>query len=375
MKAKLYIGLMSAMLLPGSLTLAQIANDWSYRNDNTGTVINNSYNYDYYYSSRINRFHRSYSTFTYYSPVYTDTYWYSYQPFARGISIYGGSSYGFGIVYNQPAFYSYGWDYPAFGGSYYWGFEPYYYSWFSPVVVSIRIGSYYPRNYYSWNVRNRYYNDYRPVYNTYNNYYYNSSSSGNSGSYSGSSRRSSSVTTTNTVTNDERRGTTHGNAGQNINNGNRNDKTNNGLHLGETRRNTNPSNQGGSSTNIGNRGNNNNINPGNSNNANRRTVSSQNQGNQANQGNNMRTTQGVNQAGRSQVNTVNPSRSGSGTVSRTQTAAPSGRTATSGRSVTSSPASKSSGSSSVKSNSAKSGPSTQSDTKKTGTGNSGTRRK
>ena len=50
-------------------------------------------NYDYYYASRINRFHRSYTTFSFYSPVYTDWYWYTNQPATWGISIYAGGSW------------------------------------------------------------------------------------------------------------------------------------------------------------------------------------------------------------------------------------------------------------------------------------------
>src|SRR4030043_1283506 len=131
MKAKFYIGLISALLLAGSPMAAQFADD-GFRNDNTGLVINNYYydDYDYYYASRINRFHRSYAAFDYYSPVFTEIYYYNYRPFSWGISIYGGGGFGFGLghSYRYPV-YNYGWDDPYYGSSLYWGYEPYYYSY------------------------------------------------------------------------------------------------------------------------------------------------------------------------------------------------------------------------------------------------------
>ena len=176
MKAKLYIVIISAVLLPGLLAEAQIADARNFGNDDGGLVINNYYNYDYFYASRINRFHRSYATFTYYSPVYTDSYWYTYNPFTWGLSIYGGVL-GFGVSYNYPIYYNYGWnypyygwDYPYFGGYSYWGYDPFYYTWYSPIVLNIRIGGWGHRNFYSWRNNYRWYNSYRPAYNTYNNY-------------------------------------------------------------------------------------------------------------------------------------------------------------------------------------------------------------
>src|SRR4030042_7004207 len=106
MKAKFYIGIISALLLAGSPVAAQFADD-----------------YDYYYASRINRFHRSYAAFDYYSPVFTETYYYNYRPFSWGISIYGGGGFGFGLghSYRYPV-YNYGWYDPYYGSSLYWGY-------------------------------------------------------------------------------------------------------------------------------------------------------------------------------------------------------------------------------------------------------------
>jgi hypothetical protein len=69
-------------------------------NDNGGgnQVTNNYYGdsfdyddyYDYSYSSRIRRFHRPYNGFGYYDPIYTNVYYYDYDPFFWGNSIYLG---------------------------------------------------------------------------------------------------------------------------------------------------------------------------------------------------------------------------------------------------------------------------------------------
>jgi hypothetical protein len=176
MKAKFYTVILSALLLAGFPAKAQFADNRDFRNDDAGIVINNYYDdYDYYYSSRINRFHRSYSAFDYYSPVFTDTYWYNYQPYSWGASIYGRSGLGFGFSINFPVYYygwgtdywydyNYGWYDPYYGSSWYWGYDPYYYSWYSPVVFSINIGPRWRNNFWC--------NDYRPMYHAHNNYYY-----------------------------------------------------------------------------------------------------------------------------------------------------------------------------------------------------------
>jgi hypothetical protein len=108
----------------------------------------NSYNdydnNDYYYSSRLRRFHSPYFGSSYYDPFYTDYYYYNYDPFWCGSSIYWGSpywSYGFSLYY--PSYYSY--------------YSPYYY------------GAYYPYHHAYWN---GYYNGY------YSNYYSNYNSRG-----------------------------------------------------------------------------------------------------------------------------------------------------------------------------------------------------
>ncbi len=105
MKAKYIIGILLVILLAGLPSKAQDRGANNYRSNDASIVVNNYYDdYDYYYSSRINRFHRSYNLFNYYSPVFTDTYWYTYQPYSWGLSIYGGSGFGYGLSYNYPVY-------------------------------------------------------------------------------------------------------------------------------------------------------------------------------------------------------------------------------------------------------------------------------
>lgn len=179
MRAKYYIGILSALLLAGMPVSAQYNDDVYLNTDEEQAVIdsvnhyNNHNDNDYYYSSRINRFHRSYSAFDYYSPIYTDTYWYTYNPYSLGISIYtGGLGFSLGYNFNYPLYYinnysiDLGWYNPYYGSSYYWGFNPYYSNW--------GYRDRWSRNSWGWNRNNfrnnRYYarNDYRPGYNSGN---------------------------------------------------------------------------------------------------------------------------------------------------------------------------------------------------------------
>jgi hypothetical protein len=212
MKAKLYIGILSAVLLPGFLAQSQIADSRYSNNNDAGLVINNYYdNYDYYYASRINRFHRSFSAFSYYSPIFTDSYWYNYEPYTWGLSIYGGGGIGFGLTYNYP-FYNYGdnWNYPLFNNYYSWGYDPYYYGynpfyynrWYSPLVMNFGIRNYRTHNYYNWYDRNHRDYDFRSVHNNYNNY-------SNDRSFYNNSRRNSPVSSSSSAGNVSRRGITN----------------------------------------------------------------------------------------------------------------------------------------------------------------------
>ncbi|MFZ2287755.1 MAG: hypothetical protein WAV93_12275 [Bacteroidales bacterium] len=81
-------------------------------------IVNNYYQRSgYEYASRIKRFHTSYVTFDFYSPVYTEVFWYRYSPYTWGVSIYDDWYYYGGNASR------YSWT-SGFGGSYWWGYQP-----------------------------------------------------------------------------------------------------------------------------------------------------------------------------------------------------------------------------------------------------------
>lgn len=309
MKTKLYIGIIAAIMAASFKTEGQTAVARSYENNNSDIVINNYYNYDFHYSSRINRFHRSYVAFDYYSPVFTDVYWYSYQPYTWGLTIYGGGRLGIGVTYNYPIYYSYwdypwydGWDYAWYGESYWWRYDPFYVHWYSPIVINVRIGNWWPGHFYGYNIRYHGFGNYRPVYNTYNYYYYNTPVRANETSANYSRRTTPSVITTHPVHTDNRSdlpqsatqnrrvgpGTSIGNQSDRIHQGDQGN--NNSLNPGNTNnvnRGVNSGNNPGrrgipqnNSNNVhqGDQGNNNSLNPGNTNNVNRGVNSGNNPG-------------------------------------------------------------------------------------------------
>ncbi len=137
----------------------------------------------YEFASRIKRFHTTYVTFDFYSPVYTEIYWYRPTPYTWGVSIYDDWHY-YGAGSSRYAWRS------GFGGSYWWGYDTWrnydpwmgygWNSWNNPGVsysVNYYLGRpnyHYPVAYNSWH--NHYYRNYnRPVTvinnNTYNYYY------------------------------------------------------------------------------------------------------------------------------------------------------------------------------------------------------------
>ncbi len=123
--------------------------------------------YDYTYASRIRRFHTGYySGFGYYHNYYTDMYWYTYDPFYYGVSIY------YGYPWWYPSYYSYYRPY-----SWYWGYG-YGYGYYNPWYYGYGYG--YGYGYYGgyWN---GYYDGY---WDGYHNYYYNSYD-GTNGTYYG----------------------------------------------------------------------------------------------------------------------------------------------------------------------------------------------
>lgn len=152
----------------------------------------------YEYASRIKRFHTSYVTFDFYSPMYTEVYWYRYTPYTWGVSIYDDWHY-YGRSVARDTWTS------GFGGSYWWGYEPWWgssrgigygwSSWYSP-GFSYSVNYYLGRPHYHYPVAwsgwhsHRYISRPQPLtvinYNTYN-YYYGSekrvSSQGGSAGY------------------------------------------------------------------------------------------------------------------------------------------------------------------------------------------------
>ncbi len=166
-------------------------------------VIVNNYYYEsgYEYASRLKRFHNSYVVFDFYSPLYTETFWYHYTPYTWGVSIYDDWYYYGGGVSR------YNWT-SGFGGSYWWGYDPWWdydpwmgygwNSWYAP-GVSYGINYYLGRPYYhypmawnswyypSWNAYNPYFgfdhhnNPYGPGYR--DDYYHNNNNHNNNTGY------------------------------------------------------------------------------------------------------------------------------------------------------------------------------------------------
>ncbi len=121
-------------------------------------VINNyyygdkDYLYDYYYASRIRRFHRPWVSSGYYNSIYTDSYWYTWEPAYWGISIYMGSMWSpvrLGISFGGPAWYHY---YDPY-------YEPYSYDWYRPVFYTSHVHYFHPtyRVVYRTKIKNQYY--------------------------------------------------------------------------------------------------------------------------------------------------------------------------------------------------------------------------
>jgi uncharacterized membrane protein YgcG len=85
--------------------------------------------HDYYYASRIRRFHRNYAMMGFYDPFFTDMYWYNYNPHYYGMNIYmgydpfyfPGSYYSWGYRPWGWAHYGYGWGYGSRWGNYWSG--------------------------------------------------------------------------------------------------------------------------------------------------------------------------------------------------------------------------------------------------------------
>lgn len=166
MKAKFAIGA-AALILMSALP----ANAGGYHNSDFG------------YASRINRFHRSYTSFTYYSPVFTDTYGYGYRPNVWAVSAYStwypGISFSWSIPARTWGFgLNIGW-YDPWYDPYYAFYDPwdFYGGWYTPVVYRVKVRNYWHYSDFYRHGNDRWYRGYpayysRNKYNVHNNYYY-----------------------------------------------------------------------------------------------------------------------------------------------------------------------------------------------------------
>ena len=220
MKTKILLTVTVTMAFAGTALTAAPGEAPGERGNGYGSqqiVVNNYYNMTgYEYASRINRFHNSYAAFDFYSPLFTETYWYHYTPYTWGVSIYDDWYYYGGSVSR------YNWT-SGFGGSYWWGYDPWWNydpwmgygwnSWYAP-GVSYGVNYYLGRPYYhypmawnswyypNWNANNPYYrydnhdNHYGPE-DRDNNYDHNNNNTGYypSNPYDGTRRPGYSVST------------------------------------------------------------------------------------------------------------------------------------------------------------------------------------
>jgi len=181
--------------------------------------------YDYEYATRVKRFNNNINGLSYYDNYYTNSYWYSNNPYNYGVSVYNGYSW-WGSSYNNysynpsVSFYnSWGWGYGNQFNNCYNGYNPYmagyaagynngfnngmwgnYYGYGNPYGYGSGFGNYYGGG-YGYNPYGYGYNPYGYGYNNpyYNGWgYYNSYDNNSSYSYGprsshtgGNSRRTS----------------------------------------------------------------------------------------------------------------------------------------------------------------------------------------
>jgi len=129
--------------------------------------------YDYAYSVRINRFHRPIYGAGYFDDRYTNLYWYTYDPWVWGMSVYLGYDWWWWDWYGGPYFslgYNWGWGgigwhwgspysgwyyyphffyhYPWYPWYYGWGGYPYAIGWWDGFWFGHYYNSYDPNSYY-----------------------------------------------------------------------------------------------------------------------------------------------------------------------------------------------------------------------------------
>ena len=116
MKAKNYLRIIAAMMFAGlTATMGDLMAQ-------PRPVVE----YNFQFSARINRFHKTYATFTYYSPVFTETYWYTFSPFSWRVSIYGNNVISVGVT-GYPFYIADYYGYTNYWYGYNTIYDPYYY--------------------------------------------------------------------------------------------------------------------------------------------------------------------------------------------------------------------------------------------------------
>jgi hypothetical protein len=156
------------------------------------TYITNNYNgdyYDYEYSSKIKRFYEPAYGYGYYDPYYTNSYWYDYNPYSWGVSIYLGYNWWAPASYYYSPFCYGGWSVGFGYGS--CGYYPYY----PTPYYSYPYYGYYPYPYYGYNPGYYCGNPNPYYYNSYDNYstYYGPRGSVSSNSKISSGQRQSTL--------------------------------------------------------------------------------------------------------------------------------------------------------------------------------------
>ena len=151
---------------------------------NTSSSFDYDDYYDYEYAARLRRFHNNIPSYGYYDNFYTNSYWYSGNPYNYGTSIYMGYNFWGPSYYTYSYYPRYNW-YMTWG----WGYDP----WYNP------FGYYNPWAYNPyWYNPYGYYSCWNPHYHWYSNNYFNSydrnSYYGPRNSLTASGRRSSDPT-------------------------------------------------------------------------------------------------------------------------------------------------------------------------------------
>lgn len=126
-------------------------------NNYYGDVYNYDDYYDYEYAARIRRFYSPYTGFTYYHGYYTNYYWYTYDPYYWGVSIYLGYPWWRPSYYSyfNPWYYGYGW-YGWYSPYYSWGYPYGYWGYGSGYWNGYWDGYYAGSGYYYYNSQDYY---------------------------------------------------------------------------------------------------------------------------------------------------------------------------------------------------------------------------